>query len=249
MIEKVLALHGVSKSYGRNVALDRISVSIAPGEFVGLLGPNGAGKSTLFQIVSGLFAADVGEVQLFGLSHREAGSAILARLGVVFQARSIDLDMTVQANLRFHGRLFGLSGAALMDRITTLATQFGLAELLARPVRTLSGGQQRRVEIARAMINRPDLLIMDEPSAGLDATSRGEFVSLIRELAGQENVAVLWATHLVDEVVDADRLIILDKGHIRADDSPAALLTATGAADLGGVYRALTGAAPSDTDP
>jgi ABC-2 type transport system ATP-binding protein len=168
---------------------------------------------------------------------------------VVFQARSIDLDMTVQANLRFHGRLFGLSGAALMDRITTLATQFGLAELLARPVRTLSGGQQRRVEIARAMINRPDLLIMDEPSAGLDATSRGEFVSLIRELAGQENVAVLWATHLVDEVVDADRLIILDKGHIRADDSPAALLTATGAADLGGVYRALTGAAPSDTDP
>ena len=238
MTETVLALHGVSKSYGQNMALDGVSFSIASGEFVGLLGPNGAGKSTLFQIVAGLFAADVGDVQLFGLSHREGGSAVLAGLGVVFQARSIDLDMTVLANLRFHGRLFGLSGAALLDRITALATQFGLAEFLTRPVRSLSGGQQRRVEIARAMINRPDLLIMDEPSAGLDTTSRGDFVSLIQDLAGKENVAILWATHLVDEVVDADRLIILDNGHIRADDSPAALLAATGdAAQLTGEQR------------
>ena len=241
MTETVLALHGVSKSYGQNMALDGVSFSIASGEFVGLLGPNGAGKSTLFQIVAGLFAADVGDVQLFGLSHREGGSAVLAGLGMVFQARSIDLDMTVLANLRFHGRLFGLSGAALLDRITALATQFGLAEFLTRPVRSLSGGQQRRVEIARAMINRPDLLIMDEPSAGLDTTSRGDFVSLIQDLAGKENVAILWATHLVDEVVDADRLIILDNGHIRANDSPAALLAATGATDLDGVYRAFTG--------
>ncbi|MBM1218649.1 ATP-binding cassette domain-containing protein [Ponticoccus sp. SC2-23] len=244
----VLDLSDVRKSYGKSRALDSISLAMNEGEFVGLLGPNGAGKSTLFQIVAGLFAPDGGTVRLFGLDHASNGPRILARLGVVFQVRSVDLDISVHANLRFHGRLFGLSGDDLARRIAELCAQFNLDDLLTRPVRTLSGGQQRRVEIARALINHPDLLIMDEPSAGLDASSRRDLVAHVRALARTERVAVLWATHLVDEVGDADRIVILDQGKIRADDTPAALLAATGAADLTDVYERILHRRLADED-
>lgn len=239
----VLALEGISKSYGRRVALDGVSLEIGAGEYVGLLGPNGAGKSTLFQIVSGLFVPDAGEVRLFGARYREDAAGILRRIGVVFQARSVDLDMSVRANLRFHGNLFGLSGAALAERIEALAAQFGLTAALGRPVRTLSGGQQQRVEIARALLARPQLLLMDEPSAGLDATSRRDLVAHIRALAQSEGVAILWATHLVDEVEGADRLIVLAKGRKVADGPPGRLMAEAGVATLTDLYGALTGEA------
>lgn len=244
MTVPVLDLQGVRKSYGTSEALAGISLTMREGEFVGLLGPNGAGKSTLFQIVAGLFAPDAGSVRLFGLGHAGDGPRILARLGVVFQSRSVDLDISVLANLRFHGRLFGLSGQDLTDRIAALGERFNLEAFMSRPVRTLSGGQQRRVEIARALINRPDLIIMDEPSAGLDASSRRDLVAHVRALARTEKVAVLWATHLVDEVGDADRIVILDHGRIRADDTPSALLQATGGADLTDVYEAILNRPP-----
>lgn len=233
----VLDLRDIRKSYGASEALCGVSLAIHEGEFVGLLGPNGAGKSTLFQVIAGLFAPDAGTVRLFGLEHARNGPRILSRLGVVFQSRSVDLDISVTANLRFHGRLFGLSGRALAARIDELCTQFNLTELKSRPVRTLSGGQQRRVEIARAMVNQPDLLIMDEPTAGLDASSRRDLVTYVRALARAQGVAVLWATHLVDEVADADRIVILDRGQIRADNTPSDLLRATGRDDLTDVYE------------
>ena len=156
MSAPVLEIRDVVKSCGRDKVLDGVSHMLRPGDHVGLLGPNGAGKSTLFQIVAGLFAPDTGQVRLFGQTHRDGGAAILRRLGVVFQARSIDMDMSVLANLRFHGRLFGIGGRALSDRIGELVAQVGLAGLERRAVRTLSGGQQRRAGIARALINRPD---------------------------------------------------------------------------------------------
>ncbi|MBV7407721.1 ATP-binding cassette domain-containing protein [Maritimibacter sp. DP1N21-5] len=238
--ELVLEMQDVVKRYGSVTALDGVSLSIAPGRFVGLLGPNGAGKSTLFQIIAGLFAPDSGAVEVFGMTHRDAGSDIRRRMGVVFQARSVDLDMSIRANLRFHGRLFGLGGRVLDDRIDALAMQFGLEDLLKRPVRNLSGGQQRKVEIARALINDPDLIIMDEPSAGLDTPSRRALVEDIRRLAANNSVAVLWATHLVDEVEGADDVIMLVKGKVVATGSPATLIADSGGGDLVDAYSRLT---------
>lgn len=236
----VLSLRGVVKRYGDVTALDGVDFDIAAGHFVGLLGPNGAGKSTLFQLVAGLFAPDAGNVQVFGATHAESSSAILRRLGVVFQERSVDLDMSIRANLRFHGRLFGLGGAALAERIEALAVQFDFADLLARPVRNLSGGQQRKVEIARALINQPDLVIMDEPSAGLDTPSRRDLVAAMRAQVRDQNRAVLWATHLVDEAELADEVIMLRRGKIVAAGTPADLIRRAGAADLTDAYTRLT---------
>lgn len=237
----VLALSGVSKSYGKIHALRDVTFEIKEAEFVGLLGPNGAGKSTLFQIISGLFAPDGGTVTVFGRNHAVDSPGILSRLGVVFQARSVDLDMTIRANLAFHGRLFGLSGQKLRDRIDEWTNRFGLYELQGRQVRQLSGGQQRKVEIARALMNRPKLLIMDEPTAGLDTLSRVSLVQDMRKLASEEGVAILWATHLVDEVENADRVILLKAGLILADRTTADLREATGQTDITNAYAVLFG--------
>ena len=214
-VDVVLSLASVHKSYGPIRALNGVSFDVRAGEYIGLLGPNGAGKSTLFQIITGLFSADQGEVEVFGQNFRNSGSQLLARVGVVFQARSVDMDMSIEENLRFHGRLFGLRSGALNRRLSLLTEQFGLSDLQKRKVRQLSGGQQRKVEIARAMLNQPRLLIMDEPSAGLDPHSRRSLVKDMQSLARHAGVAILWATHLVDEVENADRIILLHNGKNR----------------------------------
>jgi len=236
----VIEMTSVTKCYGAVTALDRINLCVAPGCYVGLLGPNGAGKSTLFQILAGMFAQDEGDVRLFGGTHAAEGIAIRRRLGVVFQSRSVDQDMSVRANLRFHGRLFGLSGQALDTRIDALADQLGLGGLTLSVVRQLSGGQQRKVEIARALLNTPDLLMMDEATAGLDATSRQTLVAEIRDLSRDQGVAVIWATHLVDEVVDADDIVLLNQGRIVAQGSPEQVVAQAGAAGLAEAYGRLT---------
>lgn len=150
-----LHLAQVSKSYGGNPALRDISLDVQPREFVGLLGPNGAGKSTLFQVCTGLFAPDGGKVQLFGLEYGKNSSLILSQLGIVFQTRSLDADITVRANLRFFGGLFGLFGRGLKERVIAVARMMDIEPLLDKPVRSLSGGNQRRAEIARACCPSP----------------------------------------------------------------------------------------------
>ena len=240
-VATVLALAEVDKSYGALRALDGISFTMGAGEIVGLLGPNGAGKSTLFQIASGLFAPDAGSVTVFGRDYRSASSDILRRLGVVFQARSVDLDMTTRANLRFHGQLFGLSGKLLAQRIDQVARFLDIADLLDRLVRTLSGGNQRRVEIARALLNEPQLLLMDEPSVGLDTTARRALVDHVRRIRDAQGTAILWATHLVDEVEGADRIVLIDKGRVTHQGTPAEIIAAAGTATLSEAYVALTG--------
>jgi ABC-2 type transport system ATP-binding protein len=242
--ERVLSLSGVGKSYGGHRALARVSFEVRQGEIVGLLGPNGAGKSTLFQIAAGLFAPDEGEVRLFGLAYRDAHARILRRLGVVFQTRSLDPEMSVRGNLRFHAGLFGLRGPELAARIGELAEIFGFAGYLDRPVRLLSGGEQRRVEIARALLNRPDLLLLDEPSSGLDAPTRATLVAHMGGLARARGTALLWATHLVDELGGADRIVMLRRGEVVADGPAPELVARTGAHDLAGAYAALTGPKP-----
>lgn len=241
MSEPVLDLEDVRKSYGKVEAVRGISLRIAPGEIVGLLGPNGAGKSTLFQIAAGLFGPDSGSVKLFGLDYKRNASRILRRLGVVFQSRSVDLDMTVKANLAFHGNLFGLTGRTLRDRIAETTELLEIGDLTAKPVRTLSGGNQRRVEIARALLNAPDLLLMDEPTVGLDPAMRRLVTSHMQKVREQKGTSILWSTHLVEEVIDADRIALIMKGEIIRDTTPAGLLDATGAADLTEAYIKLTG--------
>lgn len=244
MTAPFLSLDNVSKSYGSKPALRGVSLSVTAGEVVGLLGPNGAGKSTLFQICAGLFAADSGSVALFGQDYRTAASAILRRIGVVFQSRSLDADISVTANLRFHGGLFGLRGAALRARIAVVTETLEIGDLLSLPVRELSGGNQRRVEIARALLSSPDLLLLDEPSTGLDPASRHRLVASVRDLARREGKAVLWSTHIAEEVETADRIVLLVGGRVERDAPPGALCRETGTGTLTDAYIALTGAKP-----
>jgi ABC-2 type transport system ATP-binding protein len=243
MTEKppVLEMEGIEKSYGRHPALRGFSMTVTQGKFVGVLGPNGAGKSTLFQIIAGLFMQDAGRVEVFGMRHGSQSSKILRRLGVVFQSRSIDLDMTAEANLRFHGGLFGYSGDDLRHRIDRVLGQLDIVGMRRRMVRAMSGGEQRRVEVARALLNEPELLIMDEPSAGLDPTSRAALVAHMRDLSRNAGVAILWATHLVDELAEADCIVIMSKGATVASGPAAQVINATGARDLTETYTLLTG--------
>jgi ABC-2 type transport system ATP-binding protein len=244
MPEAVLELVDVVKNYGKTQALKGVSLSIAPGEIVGLLGPNGAGKSTLFQLAAGLFAPDGGTVRVFGLDYRSKPSQILKRLGVMFQARAIDLDMTVEANLKFHGALFGLHGKPLKERIEGAAAFLEITDLLKRPVRTLSGGNQRRAEVARALMNLPDLMLMDEPSTGLDPVTRRLLVKHMQDIRQRHGTSILWATHIVDELADADRIILIVAGRIIGTGTPAELMAAAGTDNLTDAYIALTGVKP-----
>jgi len=237
-----LHLHAVSKSYGGHPALKAASLDVRQGEFVGLLGPNGAGKSTLFQICTGLFAPDSGKVQLFGLEYGRSSSQILSQLGVVFQTRSLDADITVRANLRLFGGLFGLFGRGLKERMLAVARLMDIEDLLDKPVRSLSGGNQRRAEIARALLPQPKVLLLDEPTIGLDATARRNLVAHVREIVATTGLAVLWATHLVEEVAHADRIALLVRGEVKAVMTPHALMEQTGAADLTEAYVTLTDA-------
>jgi len=248
-VQPVLELVDVVKNYGKTQALKGVSLAIAPGEIVGLLGPNGAGKSTLFQIASGLFAPDGGSVRVFGMGYRDKASAILSRLGVMFQARAIDLDMTVEANLKFHGALFGLHGRPLRQRIEAAADLLEITDLLKRPVRTLSGGNQRRAEVARALLNGPDLLLMDEPSTGLDPTTRHMLVRHVQQVRDQHGTSILWATHIVEEVAEADRIALMIAGRIIRIGTPAEIMAAAGVDNLTDAYIALTGVTPGAGAP
>jgi ABC-2 type transport system ATP-binding protein len=248
LVTPVLRVEALVKRFGQRVALDGISLAVAPGEFVGLLGPNGAGKTTLASIVAGLLAADSGTVELFGTTLAADRRGVLARLGVVFQSRSLDLEMSVMANLRFHAALFGMGRRAAGARIAELAELLEIGPLLGRPVRTLSGGNHRRIEIARALLNRPRLVLMDEATAGLDPAARPAVVAHARELCRRESTAILWTSHLLDEVEAADRIIILDRGQVRANGTPAAITGRAGVSRLLDAYTLLTGGAERQSE-
>ena len=227
-----LQVSGLVKRYGERAALAGVSLALHPGEFVVLLGPNGAGKSTLFQVLTGLFAADEGEVQVAGRSLRASPAAALRHLGVVFQQMSLDLDLSVQHNLRFHAALHGLPRALADQRIAAGSAAFGLQGDLQRPVRELSGGNRRKVELARALLHNPDVLLMDEPTVGLDPKSRRDLLAALQADVAARGSAVLWATHLVDEATDAHRVLVLHKGKMLAAGRPAEVAEALGGGSL-----------------
>ncbi len=225
-------VQGLVKRYGERVALAGLSFALEPGRRVALLGPNGAGKSTLFQVLTGLFAADQGDVEVAGHSLRAAPTKALAHIGVVFQQMSLDLDLSVQRNLLFHAALHGIPRAEALTRIAALAEQGGIAKDLQRAVRELSGGNRRKVELVRALLHRPAVILMDEPTVGLDPKSRRDLLATIAADVKARASTVLWATHLVEEAESADRVIVLHRGKVLADGTPAEVTAALGGPSL-----------------
>lgn len=216
-----LDVRGITHRYGKKTALNDIGFSLDKGTFCALLGPNGAGKSTLFSILTRLFVPDAGEVMIAGHSlAREPGKA-LAGIGVVFQQPTLDLDLTVRRNLKYFAALHGLAGKDADRRIETSLEQVNMAERACEKVRALNGGHRRRMEIARALLHDPVVLLLDEPTVGLDAETRNSITGHVHNLASEQGLTVLWATHLVDEVRANDQLVVLHEGRIQADGSAA----------------------------
>jgi ABC-2 type transport system ATP-binding protein len=236
-----LLLDRVVKTYGPVRAVDGVSFTAHAGEFIALLGPNGAGKSTLFQLLSGLFLPDSGRIEVMGHDMSRDPVPALAGLGIVFQQPTLDLELTVRANLLFHAGLHGMPRSLAQARIGDELTRLDLRESADDKTATLSGGNRRRVELARALLHQPQVLLMDEPTVGLDPASRGALLRLLLGMRTQRRVAILWATHLCDEVADADRVIVLHRGKVLADTTPAQLVAAAGTATIEQAFLAMTG--------
>lgn len=234
------ALHiaGLSHRYGARLALDGVSLSVAPGEFRVLLGPNGAGKSTLYALLTRLLACQSGQIRLFG---QPLSAQAMAGLGVVFQQPTLDLDLTVEQNLAYFAALHGLRGAARQARIDAELARMALTERRHERVRQLNGGHRRRVEIARALLHRPRLLLLDEATVGLDMPARRFLVEHVHQLVRNEGLAVLWATHLIDEVLADDQVALLHQGRLVAQGRAGDLPQQAGCASLGQWFDQLTG--------
>ena len=197
--------------------------TVRTGEIFGLLGPNGGGKTTLFRILSTLIAPTDGQVRIFDTDVVRDRDQIRRRIGVVFQSPSLDKKLTVTENLRHQGHLYNLQGAALQSRIDELLPRFGLADRATERVETLSGGLRRRVEIAKGLLHKPEILLLDEPSTGLDPRVRREVGDYLEQLRTTDRVTVLITTHIMEEADRCDRLALLDRGKLVALDTPAAL--------------------------
>ena len=236
----MLRTSGLTKRYGTRAALQDLSLSLQSGQFVALLGPNGAGKSTLFQVLTGLFAADEGEVEVAGHSLRRSATAALRHIGVVFQQVSLDLDLSVRRNLLFQADLHGLPRRLAGPRIEADCARLGIGADLDRKVRELSGGNRRKVELVRASLHRPSVLLMDEATVGLDPKSRQDLLRALRADVQERGVCVLWATHWVEEAEAADRVLVLHRGALLADGSPAQVTQALGQATLEAGFIART---------
>lgn len=219
---KGLEISQVGFRYGERKALDDVSFNVEPGRFCALLGPNGAGKSTLFALLTRLIVADEGVINVAGFDMARSPRAALARIGVVFQQPTLDLDMTVRRNLRYFAGLHGLSGRSAAMAIDRALAQLGMAERADELVRALNGGHRRRMEIARALVHQPEILLLDEATVGLDAASRQAITDHVHQLA-ESGLAVLWATHLVDEIEMSDQVVVLHRGRVLSD-GPAAEL-------------------------
>ena len=211
-----LEVSQLSFAYGPRQALDQVSLSLAPGRFAALLGPNGAGKSTLIALLTRLYDLQQGDIRVGGCSLRNAARAALRQLGVVFQQSTLDLDLSVEQNLHYHAALHGLSRRQGQARIDAELARQGLSERRRDSVRALNGGHRRRVEIARALLHEPRLLLLDEASAGLDPASRLALNRHIRQLCQEQRLSALWTTHLLDEVQADDQLLILHQGRLVA---------------------------------
>ncbi len=235
-----LEVDGLSHSFGKRQALIEVGFRIAPGSFTVLLGQNGAGKTTLFSLITRLYNNRTGSIRIFGIEVRARPSQALGELGVVFQQRTIDLELTVMQNLLYAGGLQGIARAEVKRRAEAELARFEMTERARDKVRQLSGGQMRRVEIARALLHRPKLLLLDEPTVGLDIGSRQAILEHVRRLCAEAGIGVLWATHLIDEVGADDQVILLHQGRVLAEGDGAAICAQAKTSDLRGAFTKLT---------
>ena len=233
-----LRVSNLSFAYGAKQALDDVSFDVAPGQFCALLGPNGAGKSTLFALLTRLLSSGAGSIEIAGHDLRQAPRAALAELGIVFQQTTLDLDLSVRQNLNYFAALHGIAGRAAHRRIDAALDRLGMLERAQEKARTLNGGHRRRAEIARALIHAPSVLLLDEPTVGLDAAARSAITDHLHDLSA-EGTTVLWATHLTDEVRPDDALVILHQARVLATGTAHSICKG---ADLQDTFLSLTAA-------
>ncbi|MBW8729102.1 MAG: ATP-binding cassette domain-containing protein [Inquilinus limosus] len=238
-----LAVTGLSHRIGGREILAGIELAVQPGRFTVLLGQNGAGKTTLFSLVTRLYGAQSGSVRVFGRDLAADPGRALALMGVVFQQRALDPDLSARQNLRYHAALHGMPGSVARQRIAAELERVGLAKEADRKIRSFSGGEMRRIEIARALLHEPRLLLCDEATVGLDIRSRAAILADVRGLVRDRGLTVLWATHLIDEVEAADPTIVLHRGRILRQGPAASIISDLGAGGLQDAFRRLTEAA------
>ena len=238
-----LDVSAVSHAYGSRQALDGVSLTVGTGAFCGLLGLNGAGKTTLFALITRLFDNTSGHVRVMGHDVRRAPTRALQNLGVVFQNRTLDPDLSVMQNMTYHAALHGIAWREARERATAELERAGLGDRSADKVRALSGGQTRRVEIARVLLHQPKLLLLDEPTAGLDVGARRDITAHVRALVGEGGLSVLWATHLMDEIETDDTVVVLHQGKVIETGSPGEIASRQKTATLKDAFNALTGLA------
>ena len=246
MTTPALSIEGVSHAYGARRALDDVGFSVAPASFAVLLGLNGAGKSTLFALITRLYATQRGRIRIFDHDVERASGEALRILGVVFQSRTLDLDLSIMQNLMYHAALHGIGKHDARGRAEEVLARIALSDRARDKVRNLSGGQMRRVEIARALLHRPRLLVLDEPTVGLDIKSRADILSHVRRLIAEEGIGVLWATHLIDEVADNDQIVVLHQGRVLADGVASKVVADSGTKSVREAFTQLTGMAESE---
>jgi ABC-2 type transport system ATP-binding protein len=224
----VVEVRNLQRSYGDRAALAEVSFDVREGEIFGFLGPNGGGKTTLLRILATLLPPSSGSATLFGLDVARDSNAVRRRIGVVFQSKHVDGKLTAAENLRHHGHLYGLRGGELRERIRQSLTRFGLLDRERDLVETFSGGLRRRLELAKGLLHRPGLLLLDEPTTGLDPGARRDLWDYLGRLRGQDNLTIVLSTHLLDEAERCDRLAILHQGRIVSAGSPDTLKSEIG---------------------
>ena len=236
-----LEIKNVSHKFGDFPALDDVSLDIHPGDFTVLLGLNGAGKTTLYSLITRLYNNNSGSIKIYGFDVRENSVNALKNIGVVFQQPTLDLDLSVKENLNYHSSLHGISFGEANKRIDSEISRIKLEDKIKSKVRALSGGQRRRVEIARSLIHRPKLLLLDEPTVGLDIGSRQMILKHVKSLCKKDNLAVLWATHLIDEIDKGEKVIIIDKGKVLESGDVSMIVRKTKTKNIRDAFNKLVG--------
>jgi ABC-2 type transport system ATP-binding protein len=228
MVKAAVRVTQVRHRYGERVAIAGLDLTVETGELFAIVGPNGGGKTTLFRLLSTLIPIQSGAIEIFGRDVARQAGPVRQRIGVVFQAPSLDRKLTVAENLWQHAQLYGLSGNAFRSRRAEMLARFQLTDRAGDRVETLSGGLRRRVELASGLLHRPQLLLLDEPSTGLDPAARSDMWEYLRQVRREEGVTVVLTTHLLEEADKADRLAILSGGQLVALDTPDALRATVG---------------------
>jgi ABC-2 type transport system ATP-binding protein len=227
-VRSVISVENLVHRYGDRTALNGVSFEVRPAELFGLLGPNGSGKTTLFRILSTLMLPTAGRAVIMGCDAAQEPARLRRQIGVVFQAQSVDPKLTAYENLWHQGHLYGLRGAKLKKRIQEILSRVGLLDRAQELVETFSGGMQRRIELAKGLLHHPGVLLLDEPTTGLDPGARRDLWQYLAILRDEENVSVLVTTHLMEEAERCDRLAIMNEGNLVALGTPAELKSEIG---------------------